>query len=235
MNHPEALAKLFPSNIYKTSLIEIEDAVLALVRNSGGKYLAVLAAVQHPLLSRFHGEPSPLQENLSLLLCPLDVANAAVLRTLLPGLRPKLSGLNSSFGMGDRMGLATPGHVRALRAAGGGIFPMFTQQSVRENSRAGRTPSIVLADATWGAFQESWQDGFGADADHLKTTDDIDSFVAAGYTFFTIDPGEYVDNAAETDESSEVMRKLNTLSMGCIGNISGGLFEKIFWKISRSG
>lgn len=211
MNHPDALAKLFPSNIYKSSPIEIEDAVLALVRNSGGKYLAVLAAVQHPLLSRFHGERSPLQENLSLLLCPLDVANASVLRTLLPGLQPILSGLNSSFGMGDRMGLATPGHVRALRTAGRGIFPIFTQQSVRENSRAGRTPSIVLADATWGAFQEGWKDGFGADADHLKTTVDIDAFVAAGYTFFTIDPGAYVDNAAETDESSEVLRKLNTL------------------------
>jgi tagaturonate epimerase len=211
MNHLDILTNLFPSNRYTPSHHEIEGATLSLVRNSGGKYLAVLATTQHPLLSRFHGELSPMQENLSLLLCPLDVANASVLRLLLKGLQPKLSGLSNSFGMGDRMGLATPGHVRALRTAGGGIFPMFTQQSVRENARAGRNPSIVLADATWGAFQEGWQDGFGADADHLKTTDDIDAFVTAGYTFFTIDPGEYVDNTAEIDESSEILRKLNTL------------------------
>jgi hypothetical protein len=31
----------------------------------------------------------------------------------------------------------------------------------------------------------------------LKTTEDIDVCLKAGYSFFTIDPGEYVDNRAE--------------------------------------
>jgi hypothetical protein len=55
-----------------------------------------------------------------------------------------------------------------------------------------------MDDAMWGVFQEGWRDGFGADADHLKTTEDIDSCVAAGFTFYTIDPGEHVDNEANT-------------------------------------
>jgi tagaturonate epimerase len=54
-----------------------------------------------------------------------------------------------------------------------------------------------MDDATWGIFEEGWQDGIGADADHLKTTADIDACLEAGYTFFTIDPGAYVDNQAE--------------------------------------
>ena len=54
-----------------------------------------------------------------------------------------------------------------------------------------------MDDALWGVFQEGWRHGFGADADHLKTTAQADSFAAAGYTFFTIDPGEYVNNDAE--------------------------------------
>src|SRR5512139_462452 len=100
--------------------------------------------------------------------------------------------LTSSFGFGDRLGLATPGHIEAVR--GTAIAPIFAQQSVRENSRTGRTPQQVLDEAMWGAFQEGWREPWGADADHLKTTGDVDTFVAAGYTFFTVDPGECVDN-----------------------------------------
>jgi hypothetical protein len=66
----------------------------------------------------------------------------------------------------------------------------------------------VLDDATWGAFQAGWQDGFGADADHLKTTADIDGCAAAGYTMFTIDPSEHVDNDANTAPLPRLSEKL---------------------------
>ena len=69
--------------------------------------------------------------------------------------------------MGDRIGLATPGHVHAVRAVSG-IAPIFAQQSIREMARTGRTPQQVMDDATWGIFQEGWSEGVGADADHLK-------------------------------------------------------------------
>jgi hypothetical protein len=109
--------------------------------------------------------------------------------------------------MGDRLGLATPGHVRAVRAAGGKVAPIFAQQSMREMARTGRTPQLVMDSATWGLFQEGWQAGIGADADHLKAPGDIDICLAAGFTFFTIDPGEYVDNRAETADLS-LLREL---------------------------
>jgi hypothetical protein len=211
MSHPEILRNLFPGNFYEDSLFEKDGATLGMVRSSSGKNLAVITKIQHPCLLLFHGEASPLQNDIAMLLCPLDIANAAVLRSLIPGLKPGLLGLKSSFGMGDRLGMATPGHVRAMRKAGNGIHPIFVQQSVRENFRTNRNPTIVLADATWGAFQEGWREGFGADADHLKTPEDIDSFVSAGYTFFTIDPGEYVDNHAETDAQNVISQKLEAL------------------------
>ena len=106
--------------------------------------------------------------------------------------------------MGDRIGLATPGHVRAVRGTGGQIAPIFAQQSIREMTRTGRGPQQVMDDATWGIFQEGWQDGVGADADHLKTTADIDACLVAGFTFFTIDPGAYVENRAETASLNEL-------------------------------
>ena len=79
--------------------------------------------------------------------------NALALRSALPWLTPSRFGLHTSAGFGDRLGLATPGHVRALRAVDAPINPVFAQQSIREMGRCHRTPRNVLDDATWGAFQ----------------------------------------------------------------------------------
>jgi hypothetical protein len=173
-----------------------------LVRTVSGLQLAVLAATP-AALQAFEGEPSPLGEK-TLLVGPLSPHNAAALRQSLAWLRPGLLGLRTSAGLGDRIGLATPGHVRAVRLAGNRIAPIFAQQSIREMTRAGRSPQQVMDDATWGIFQESWREGVGADADHLKTTEDIDVCLAAGYTFFTIDPGAHVDDRAALAGPSEL-------------------------------
>jgi tagaturonate epimerase len=115
-------------------------------------------------------------------------------------------GLSPSFGFGDRLGLATPGHIAAVR--GTAFAPIFAQQSVRENARTGRTPQQVMDDAKHAVDAAHWDSPWGADADHLKTLEDIPSFVEAGYTFFTVDPGEYVDNAADTDALDVLRQKV---------------------------
>jgi hypothetical protein len=112
--------------------------------------------------------------------------------------------LTPSFGFGDRLGLATPGHIAAVR--GTKFAPIFAQQSVRENTRTGRTPQQVMDDAKRAVDAAGWDLPWGADADHLKSVDDLPPFVQAGYTFFTVDPGEHVDNAADTD-SLEVLKQ----------------------------
>ena len=112
-------------------------------------------------------------------------------------------GLRSSFGFGDRIGLATPGHLAALRVAGLGIAPIFPQQSIREMARTGRTPAQVMAEAMTAVEAGGYLDPVGADADHLKSTADIDATVAAGFTFFTLDPSGFVDPRADTyDEAT---------------------------------
>ena len=106
-------------------------------------------------------------------------------------------GLTPSFGFGDRIGLATPGHVAALRRSGNGIAPIFPQQSIREMTRTGRTAEEVMSDALNGASASGWTGITGADADHLKTPEDVDITAAAGFTFFTIDPSDYVDEKSD--------------------------------------
>src|ERR1051325_10070593 len=89
-------------------------------------------------------------------------------------------GLQPSFGFGDRLGLATPGHIEAMKRAGRGIAPIFAQQSIREMSRTGRTPTDVVTAAVAGIEHGHWDRPSGADADHLKTFQDVEVTAAAG-------------------------------------------------------
>jgi len=118
--------------------------------------------------------------------------------------------LTPSFGFGDRLGLATPGHIAAVR--GTKFAPIFAQQSVRENDRTGRTPQQVMDDARRAVETAKWDSPWGADADQLKTVEDIPPFVEAGYTFFTVDPGKYVDNSADTDSFDALRQKVAALN-----------------------
>lgn len=68
-----------------------------------------------------------------------------------------------------------------------------------------------MDDAMWGIFQEGWRMAWGADADHVKEESDLPAFVRAGYTFYTIDPSDHVDNAAQTDGAESLQAKMNTV------------------------
>jgi hypothetical protein len=155
--------------------------------------------------------------------CPLTPENAAALRKRLPWLKPQPLRLATSFGFGDRLGLATPGHVAAVKGAD--IAPVFAQQSVRENTRTGRTPQIVLDDAMWALFEADWRTPWGADADHVKEISDLPPFIEAGYSFYTIDPNEYVDNDAHTDPVETLKVKVNALPWDELSISLEGLFR----------
>lgn len=188
---------------YPDSLAEAGGSTYCLVRSVEDyeKYLGVIGNTKD--------FEYPRETSTKTVLFPLTPRNAAVLRQRLAWLNPQPLGLQATAGFGDRLGLATPGHARAVQNTG--IAPVFAQQSVRENARTRRTPQQVMDDAVWGLFQAGWRRPWGADADHLKTTADIDSFFDAGFTFFTIDPGDHVDNAAHTDPLAVLCEKASAL------------------------
>jgi hypothetical protein len=207
-NTATALLALNDIDVLPNSAVCVEDTEVGLT--GADQNVAVLAPSGSRLLSGFEGESSAAGDR-TLVLGPMNATNLNALRDLLPWLRPRLLGTRTSAGFGDRLGFATPGHIRALRAGGGGLAPIFAQQSIREMERTGRSPKEVLDEATWGVFAEGWQEGFGADADHLKSAEDIDACVAAGYSFFTFDPGEYVDDGAEASGASALRTALEDL------------------------
>jgi len=215
MEIKQKLEQLTGLNIYPASMVEVEGTTYFLARGDEGSREIGKWANRRTLgvqgnVTGFEGTPLGQDDQGGVLLCPLTLANAAALRGRLPWLRPVVLGLQTSAGYGDRLGLGTPGHVQAARQFST-IAPIFAQQSVRENARTGRTPQQVLDDAMWGVFEAGWREPWGADADHLKTPAVVDDFVAAGYTLFTIDPGDHVDNAAHTASPVKVEAKAQAL------------------------
>ena len=199
---------------YPRSLVGAAGLLLFVARQGVDRRLCLLwdQAAVPPELTGFSGERTQVSldgARLSLLAGSLDHGNAAALRALLPFTAPQLLGVRPAIGCGDRLGIATPAHVQAVR--GSRLRPVFAQQSIREMTRTGRTPEQVLDTATFGVFQEGWREGFGADADHLKTTEDVDATVSAGFTMFTIDPGDHVDDAAHTADASALHASFQAL------------------------
>lgn len=161
------------------------------LRSADGSTLQVRAADPARLTS-FEGEVRA-EGDAQLLTGPLSPANAAALREAFAVLRPRLIGDSlTSVGTGDRLGLATAGQARAFRDRGAGLVPVLAQQSIREMDRLGRDALSVLDEATFGCLEEGWDGGYGADCDHIKTTEGIDRGLAAGFVTFTLDPGDHV-------------------------------------------
>jgi len=206
--------KAYPRSIVATGGLPGQSIVFFLGRRGLEKRLCLAwQAVASPAaLADFCGERSQVQTGelkLSFQAGRLDHTNAVALRKRLPFTAPQLIGVHASIGCGDRLGLATPAHVRAVR--GKGLHPFFAQQSIREMTRTGRTPEEVMDTATFGVFEEGYRDGFGADADHLKTIEDLDHTIAAGFTMFTIDPGDHVDNDAQAADLLALRSKFEAL------------------------
>ncbi|MBP7689205.1 MAG: hypothetical protein KA765_14915 [Thermoflexales bacterium] len=215
-NFSTTLHSQFGSDLYVDSLIEGNNATLGLVRIKGQKRFVLLSSIGHAWLDRFTGETQAFDDAHTLKLSALDVDNARALRIVVPNLNPVPLGLDTSAGCGDRMGLATPGHIRAFNtvkqhSGAQPVAAIFMQQSIREMTRTNRTPTDVMRDATWGAFEGGWRDRLGADADHLKTPADIDACAVEGFSFYTIDPGAHVDSEADTAAIDTIKRKVAAL------------------------
>jgi hypothetical protein len=145
-------------------------------------------------------------------LVPLTAEAARRLRELVPSLRPRPFGSDgSSFGFGDRLGRATPGHIAALKATRSTLCPVLAQQSARELARTGRSFPDVLDATTWGLVETGWEGGFGADADHLTTGTDVRAAIDAGFSMVTLDPSAHVAEAAAGLAGADLTMRLEGL------------------------
>ena len=110
----------------------------------------------------------------------------------------KLPKQGISLGLGDRVGLATPGHIKVAKQYN--FFPVFAQQSIRELNFTGRTFQDVKKDVEIAAIKENYEDKSGFDGDHLKTDEEIQVAIDSGITMLTLDCSEYMDVESKIKE-----------------------------------
>jgi hypothetical protein len=186
-----------------------DGGLLAIVRDGGRRRLLAIENGGSGIVSRFAGESWQVEDGVSAVVGDLDNPHALVVREICDAARPQPLGLADSFGLGDRLGIAGPAHLRALR--GTGFRVVLAQQSIRELERTERTPDEVMDAATWSVVEEGWNEAWGADGDHLKTPADVELMAGAGFTMFTIDPGDHVVDAADTMSIEELQETANGL------------------------
>lgn len=176
--------------LYPSSSVSFPDYSLHMVKIRGTRHL--LAVGEGASHSGFRGELLPN----GMLLCSANHNNRLVLNGLIPTTVPQAFGKEqTTFGVGDRLGVATPGHIRVLSRSR--AKPILAQQSKRELALTGRTYEQVLDDVSFFVFQEGYTGGFGADGDHLKSIEEIMDALACGYTMITLDCSSVIGNGIE--------------------------------------
>ncbi len=137
----------------------------------------------------------------------LNHDNACVLRELFPFTAPSpVLGNVRTMGVGDRLGIATAGHIRVFEKHED-VFPVFAQQSIRELKLTGRTYEEVLDVVTFAVFKYGYKKGFGADGDHLKTPDEVRYALSCGYSMITLDCSEHIRKDVASLSNAEVDRE----------------------------
>ena len=188
--------KAFPIDllkIYPRSFCSKNGLAYGLIRTSEGKKFVVMGERSHVLKDAFLGNCH--HQSSSLKLCDLSAENTECLMALFPYTKPvSLRKYPMTIGTGDRLGMATPGHIRAIKKFQ--AHPVLAQQSVRENGQTGRNFIEVIQDAAWAVFQENYQEGYGADGDHLKSLQDIKGALDAGVSMATLDLSEKINPEA---------------------------------------
>lgn len=188
--------------IYRRSLQQIGSGHACLVKINAEKALLFVDARDWSGYGDFKGEEK-LIHGKNVKVASLDHENACALRYWFPYTAPlPLGNKGSSIGLGDRLGIATPGHIWAVENKQ--VRPVFAQQSARELQLTDRNFADVLDAATWAVFQENYKEGFGADGDHLKKASDIKSALDAGFTMITLDCSEELDNTVWIQSPAEI-------------------------------
>ncbi|TVQ18175.1 MAG: hypothetical protein EA382_18005 [Spirochaetaceae bacterium] len=186
--------------IYESSAVRVGPVVLVMARvpstqcaatavtgpAGGGEYQKRLFAVsREPFSLGFDGPRGSGGGYYYQEIVPGPV-NVGPLWEHLPWTRPvSLRDERTTIGMGDRIGMATAGQLRAARRFD--ASPVLAQQSIRELDFTARSFTDVVADTAFLVFQEGFTRGYGADGDHLKTIPDIDRALANRMPMITLD------------------------------------------------
>ncbi len=190
--------------VYEKSLTQYDNVSLIMVRDQQQKW--ILAAGEGALFDELEG--TVIAENGKV--CPLTHENRLVLNRHFEYTVPRAFGTKiATMGLGDRLGLASPGHIETVRDHN--VKPVLAQQSIRELTLTNRTMNDVIDAASFAVFQEGYTGGFGADGDHLKEEEDIKMALSLGMSMLTLDCSDHIQNRVEGLTEDEISAEFDSL------------------------
>lgn len=194
--------------IYPASVQSVGDTLVFMYRDESGKGLVVHG--EDGRLSSLDGSEFYIN-GVKTRVCPLSNANCQVMRRVFSFMNPKPHrGHKITIGLGDRLGLASPGHIATVRDKD--VFPVLAQQSIRELNLTGRDYNDVVNAAAWAVFQEGYTKGYGADGDHLKTAEEVQMSLDVGMSMITLDCSDHIDNKAADEDINTLREKYESFS-----------------------
>lgn len=208
-NHDIDLLKedYFTENTVKTypkSYTTYEETAFVLFKKDAVKYLYVKG--NSPLFDALEGEEIAKDIKIA----PCNHPNRLVLNNYFPYTKPQAFGNKvTTMGVGDRLGLASPGHIEIMRQYE--VKPVLAQQSIRELSLTERDINDVVDSAAYAVIQEGYTGGYGADGDHLKLEEDIQLALDSGMSMLTLDCSDYIRNEVTEFSDEELVEAYNDL------------------------
>jgi len=213
--------------VVSASLSEVTNGWVALVIKAADKKLVCVTQGECPLTAMWAVENSCEQDGLHVDIMSLNANNAAVIRRFVKWAAPSACGTKgTSIGFSDWLG-----------AAGGCIAPLFVKKQVKpvlaEYSAA---DSVLLKRnfleavdaATWGVFETGYKEGYGANAEGLKSEEDIVKALLYGYSMIGLDCSDKIDSKIEAMTSEEVAAKYNQLPEEFRDALKGSYLEADF-------
>ncbi|MBY7142292.1 tagaturonate epimerase family protein [Virgibacillus sp. NKC19-3] len=190
--------------VYEQSYTKHDNVYLLMVKVESDKF--ILASGNGPLYDALTGED--VGENGKA--CPLTHENRLVLNRYFDYTVPRAFGTKvATMGLGDRLGLASPGHIETIRHRD--VKPVLAQQSIRELNLTNRSMNDVLDAAAFAVFQEGYKGGYGADGDHIKKESDIKYALSLGVSMITLDCSDQIDKSIEEATAETVKQEYHKL------------------------
>lgn len=205
----KSITQLKEHNIIESSIHSYKGCTFFITKEKGQKFLCSVVGDKSSLQEFEVLEYYEVDKN-HLAFMKLTTKNRKALARCFDWMNPKSrAGSNYSFGLGDRLGLASICHLEIFK--GRGVLPVLAQQSIRELNLTGRTFTDVLDSASWAVFESGYHDGFSADGDHLKKPFEVEYAIQCGFPMITLDCSEYIDNDVANYEISELENKYSQI------------------------
>ncbi len=195
MSEPNMICGFTP---YAGSVNQFEGRTVFMARTQAGDKLVIVGGSLG-----FEGRQEE-REGKNCLIADLSHENALTMRRLFPFTHPR-PGLQKgcSMGVGDRLGVATAGHLRVFKQYPH-VFPVLAQQSIRELNLTERSYEEVLDSASFAVFKAGYKGGFGADGDHLKKPEEVEYALGCGFSMITLDSSEHIRGDVNAMNSAEL-------------------------------